>query len=141
MSYVKQKEYKRKTNPYLPIIGLLLAVIFGVIAYFVAPYIVDFMAENLDQVATRLEEENGERNIRIGVSIALWLALMSTYMLLVTMNVGSSLLDEESRHVPPRSNDPKAIKKWEKEQARLRDKKRKILKKLAAEEKRKQGRR
>ncbi|MCI0714106.1 MAG: hypothetical protein L0154_28375 [Chloroflexi bacterium] len=142
MSVVKQREYKRKTNPYLPVIGLLLAVIFGVIAYFVAPSLVDILVENFSSIESRLQEENGERNITIAAAVAIWLVLMSVYVILITIaSGGTSYFEDEQQILQPRSNDPKEIKAYYSKREKMLKKKKKLIKELAAEEKRQQRRR
>ena len=142
MSVVKHREYKKKTNPYLPIIGLLLAIIFGVIAYFVAPFLVDTLADNVDSVEARLQEENGERNLNIAASVAIWLVLMSTYVIIITMaSGGTSYFEDEQKILQPRTNDPKQIKAYYNKREKMLKKKKRLLKELAAEEKRQQRRR
>jgi hypothetical protein len=141
MSVVKRQEYKRKKNPYLPVIGLILAILFGVISYFVAPILLDTLAENVDLEA-RLAEEDGERNLTIAVGVAVWLVLMSTYVILVTIaSGGSTFFEDEQKILQPRSNDPKEIKKFYRDRQNVLKKKKKLLKELAAEEKRQRRRR
>ena len=142
MSVVKHKEYKRKTNPYLPLIGLILAVLFGVMAYFIAPMVVDLLAENVDKLGPRLAEPDGERNITIGIGAAIWLVLMTFYFVLVAAAAGgSSYFDDEQKILQPRSDNPKEIKEFYRQREKVLKKKKEVLKQLAAEEKRQQRRR
>lgn len=142
MSVVKHREYKKKTNPYLPVIGLILAIFFGVIAYFVAPILVDILAENFDTIDARLLEENGERNITIAAAVAIWLVLMSVYVILVAIaSGGTSYFEDEQQILQPRSDNPKEIKAYYRKREKMLKKKKRLIKELAAEEKRQQRRR
>ena len=131
MSISKPPEYKPKTNPYLPIIGLVLAIMLGIIAYFASPYLTDLLIENVENLQTRIAEEpDGERNLRIAVGVLVWIAALAVSMMFVGIGTSRSLVEEEAQTLRPREMTEKQLRKYEEELARNREKKRKMIKKL-----------
>lgn len=137
---VKLPEYKRKRNPYLPVIGLILAVMLAIIAWFAAPYLVDLLIENVDNLQQRVQTaEDGERNLRIAVAVLTWIATLAISMMIVSISTSTrTVLEQEAKTMRPREWTDKEIKRYEKELAKNRAAKKKLLKKLKKKKEREQ---
>jgi hypothetical protein len=136
MSYVKQQEYKKKKNPYGPIIGLVIVIALGVIAYFVAPFILDPVKENVASIQERAQQPDGERNLRIVIAAFLWFIMVGIFMMISAANRGKNVVEDEYALLRPRDedlDDPKVRKKYEAEMSKNRQAQIKALKKLQKE--------
>lgn len=142
MSYVQRQEHKKKKNPYLPIIGLIIAICLGAIAYLVSPFIMDILEEQSTTFAERLNEPDGERNIRIALTIVLWFLTLALFTGIVAMMTPKNLILDEGKNVRPRDMNPKSQAKYEKRMAEKRKAEIKAVKRLKGKkekEQRKQG--
>lgn len=141
MAVVKQAEKKKKQNPFLPIIGLVIVVCFGIIAYFSSPFLVDLIRENLPQIDEQVSADpDGPRNLRIAVGVMVWFILSSIFMMISAANRGKDIVQDEYSNLRPRGAEAtdKALDKYDKELSKNRQAQIKALKKLQKKKEREQ---
>lgn len=94
-SVVREAPKKKKTTKwYLPIFGLTLALLFGVVAYVVAPHLVDFGEKKSPKIESQLQDfranqENGDKIIDAVAAGLVWLVLLVLAMFLAAAAIGS----------------------------------------------------
>lgn len=127
---VKEVKIERKKNPFMPVIGLLLAFVVAIIAYFASPYAVN-LAENVYESQTNqnfdrrlganpgsLEAERRRDQLEIAFAVLIWFTVYAVLMFVLAAAIGEDPATEE-RLVTPRLGDKKATKKFFKEQDKL----------------------
>jgi hypothetical protein len=141
MSTYHVPEPEKKFNPFLPMLGLILAIMIGVVAYFAAPIVVDLLEKNVDQFATRLQEEPERKDqVTIGIGAFIWIAFFGLAMTIVMAAKPRDIVDEEYANLKPRDlTDPKAVQRYEKKFAKNRRDKIKAVKRIKKQRER-QGR-
>jgi hypothetical protein len=138
---VKQAEKKQKKNPFLPVIGLAIAIALGVIAYFSAPFLLDLLADNSEKIALQIKDPAYKRNMTFIIAFIIWLVTLS-FMVAVVASVSSkNIVEDEYKNLQPREYDPKAIAKYEKQAAQNRQEQIKAVKKLAKKQEHEKKRR
>jgi hypothetical protein len=118
--YTKRTK-KRRNRALLPVMGLSLAVLLGVAAYFLAPILIELgenqspdLKDSFDQI--RNNDTYPEGILEIMISIVLWLVMMGLAMFLVAATVGEDPEKEPFRYMGPPPSDKKAqIKELKKE--------------------------
>ena len=81
---IKQRKPKKRRNPWLPVIGLLLAVLFGVMAYGLTPTVIDVLNLPLFNPDPPFPIE-GDRLI---VTVIIWIVLFTIMTAIVAVLVG-----------------------------------------------------
>jgi hypothetical protein len=151
---IKQAEKQKSINRFVPLMGLVIALALGVIAFFISGPIVDLIADQLgrEDFEKRLlsgrvyptEEERQEALdqqflvVQGAFAAAFWLV-----MFVIVMTIFASLLgddpDEEMRLVRPREGDAKGWAKYNKQLEKLEKKRAKWAEKKRREEARKKN--
>lgn len=149
MSEIKQAEAEaRKPSVLAPVMGLMLAVALAVIAYFVAPFALEPLrenAENIDKMIVEAEDpEATEQNLRYAMSAFIWFVSFALLMMFVAGVAGrDSLIAAERKTLQPRSSELNAreAQKYYDKISKQRRQKIEALKRLKAKEeaKRKRG--
>ncbi len=130
---------KRRSKALLPLMGLMLAVLLGVVAYFLAPIALDGLASvneewhgrvyQADDPTTPVDEsQEFLPNYEYLMAIILWVVLLAFAMTVVAMAVGSAPEKETLKMMGPSPADKKAVAKQLKKdlrEAKKRAKKRK----------------
>ncbi len=117
MSSSSKGEGKKKGNPWLPIMGLALAGLLGVTAYFLAPALLDFGVEQsatLRRQVRQFERDPGglpEKSFEYVTALFLWLIFMAVLMFIAALAVGPDPEKEAVQTLPPSPSDKKAVAK------------------------------
>lgn len=115
---VKQAEKKKPARySILPAMGLVLAITYGVIAFFLGPILFDLAIENSADFAQSVGDTE-PRYIEIGISAVVWLLMLVLSMFIVSAAIGEDP-EEEMRMIKPRADDPKAVKRYIQYQEKL----------------------
>ena len=108
LTEAKKPASRRKA--FLPVIGLVLAIALGVLAYFAAPYLVEWV-EGLDNGIARqfaqLRAERGENVVDYIAAFALWLVLLALLVFIVAATVGEDPEKEVFKFMGPSPADRK----------------------------------
>lgn len=130
-----QKSKKSPIRGLLPIMGLSLAILFGVMAFFLAPPIVDWAREQdgkIGEVVTDMEadipEDWPEQSLSYVVAIVLWLVTFSLSMVMVAAMIGEDPEKLALKELPASPANKKAtIKQMKKDlkEAKRRESERK----------------
>jgi hypothetical protein len=114
-SSIVREEKKKPRNPLAPIFGIILALGFGVIAYFLAQLIIP----EVQQLRLVYVIDRGAEGLYIkpeGLLIVgglLWLALMGIGYALVAIIAGPSRRDlENKRKLPPKTTIQRDLGDW-----------------------------
>jgi hypothetical protein len=133
------KKERKASKALLPLIGIILAVLFGVVAYLIAPGVLDFTEKNGDKLWVKVREnephklsqqlddfreerENGEDILHYATAGLLWLVLVGGSALLVSAFVGEDPAKEALKYMGPHPSDKKAIAKAQRRELRERQK-------------------
>ena len=108
---VKPTQNKRKPNQFLPIMGLLIALCVGVIAYFGAPLLVDVVKDQVD-LETRRRMVEDEQYLTIAFGVIIWLVSFSLLMVVVSAAFVEDPDNEERLLRPPPGSSPKELKRY-----------------------------
>lgn len=134
MTNYRQVQQKKKSahRGLLPVIGITLAVLLAVVAYFLAPALIDFGSSQNARLGNRFDEFDrsyGEGTFRYVVAALLWLVLLAVSSLIVAMFVGKDPQKDALNAVgpPPLAKNKKltpkqlrAMRKAQKRAARQR---------------------
>jgi hypothetical protein len=99
----------------LPIIGLTLAILFGLVAYFVAPSVVG-LADKQDKINTQLEQfrdqqKYGGHIIIYVVAGTLWLFMLGLSVFFVSLSIGKDPDKDVFKYMPVSPANKKAYVK------------------------------
>lgn len=131
MSVVKQQEHKKKVNPYLPFIGLVLAVSIGLLAFGASALLKDVVLEQFPEIKTNLaEEENGELYMQGTIGVIIWFTGFVIAMSVVSMGMAKDIIDDEYSIQVPINPTQKDIEKYRKAMSKNRQDKIKVAKRL-----------
>lgn len=141
----------KKPSAIGPVMGLILAVAVGVVAYFVAPMVIDQLQENFTQFDEALIEEDeviGEQSsnealITYATTGFIWFVIFSILMLLVSGIAGrDSVVESERKTLHPRQDQltKRQAEKYYGKISKQRRQKIAALKKLKAKEESKRRR-
>ena len=124
---------KRRSRALLPLLGLLLAVCFGVVAYVTAPLLVEFgeersagLKDSFDEI--RANPDYPEHAVEYIAGALVWLVLMALSMFAVAAVIGEDPDKETWRLLgPPPANKDAVIKQLRKDlkEAKKRERQRK----------------
>lgn len=124
---------KRRSRALLPLLGLLLAVCFGVVAYVTAPMLVEFgeeqsagLKDSFDEI--RANPDFPEHSVEYIAGALVWLVLMALSMYVVAAVIGEDPDKETWRLLgPPPANKDAVIKQLRKDlrEAKKRERQRK----------------
>lgn len=105
---------KRRSRALLPLLGLMLAICFGVIAYVVAPMVVEFGEEqsaglknSFDDI--RANPDFPENSVNYIAAALIWLVLMAISMFIVAGVIGEDPDKEAWRLLGPSPADKDAV--------------------------------
>lgn len=114
---VKQAEKKKPARlAILPAMGMVLALTYAAMAYFLGPMLFDLLVERSDEFALRIE--GNEKYFRIGLSLVIWFFMLVVSMLLVSIALGEDP-EKEMRMIKPRPGDKKGTARYIKYQEKL----------------------
>ncbi len=137
MSVIKQQERKKKTNPYLPIIGLVLALSIALLAFGASAVLKDVIIEQFPEVETKLaEDENGEMYMQAVIGFIIWFAGFVTVMSVVSMAMAKNIVEDEYSIQMPVNPTQKDIDRYRKAMSKNRQDKIKAAKRLKAKKER-----
>ncbi|MFP4322758.1 MAG: hypothetical protein ACLFTK_09915 [Anaerolineales bacterium] len=141
------KDAKRKkitAGPLLPLVGFVLVVSLGIVAYFSSPLAVDLAREQIGpaEFDSRLAQDNIERSmVDNAFAVLVWLVLMATTMMLVAAAIGEDP-DKENTLVRPREGaSEKEWQKYQKEWAKLEKKRLERAEQVKREQEKREKRR
>jgi hypothetical protein len=136
---VKQAE---KEKPFriaiLPAMGFILAIVYGVIAFFASPLILGLVEDQMGeyQFEQRFgETDEDQQTIRMGLSAALWVTLFAISMLIVAAFLNEDPDKEDSLIRPRRDASEKEWVKYEKKLAQIQARRLKRAKEVEAQQK------
>lgn len=120
-------EVKRKgrSKAFLPLIGIILAVLLGIIAYVVAPLLVEWLADQSDSIASRFAQfriDYGENAPDYVAALLLWLVMLAVMVFVAAATIGEDPEKEAFRYMGPSPADKK--KRVKELQRELREAKR-----------------
>jgi|GEM_PF-1265978 len=116
---VKEAKKEKKINPFLPVLGLTLAVMMGIISFFAAPFLLDLFIDYYGEVEFNRQLGDVDRSfVEYGFMALMFFSLFGIVMFIVAAAIGEDPEDEQ-RLVRPREGDVKAMKKWEAKQAKI----------------------
>lgn len=131
MSVIKQQERKKKTNPYLPVIGLVLAISIGLLAYGLSTFLIDPLIDQFPELQTRIAQEpDSKLYIQAGIGILLWFTGFVIAMSLVSMNMAHNIVEDEYNMMIPVNPTQKDIENYRKALSKNRQDKIKAAKRL-----------
>lgn len=113
LSY-KTARHKKRSSRFLPVFGLLLAVLLGIVAYILAPYMVDYAMErnaNVNRQFTDFADQYGEDTIDYLAAGVFWLILLGLATLFVAIFVGSDPETDSLKDLGPSPANKKAVVK------------------------------
>ena len=115
---------KKKPNQFLPVMGLLIAICVGVIAYFAAPLAIDGVKEVMgaQEYRNRIATAENEKYLTYAFGVMIWLVVFSILMLLVSAAIGEDPDKEERLLKPPPGSSPKVLKEYYKKLEQLEKK-------------------
>lgn len=122
------KKKKRGTKAFLPIIGIILAVLFAFVAYFAAPPLVEalegleFRGKTVDTQFDELRVKYGENIINYIFTALIWLVCLGISVFLVSLAVGDDPEKEAFKYMGPPPADKKAMAKYYKRELKERQK-------------------
>lgn len=137
-----EKENLKKRSRLVPIIALVLVISISAISFLTAPLIVNAAKDNSDKFNQRVFETELKQNevlefagnsySRIDLVVAAFLdiILLGISGMIVAIALGGDFTRKEEGVLPPTTNDPKDILKYEKKRAKIRQQKIKQVKKL-----------
>ena len=131
MSVVKQQEHKKKVNPYLPIIGLVLAISIGLLAFGLSSVIKDPLIKQFPELQDRITEEpESETYIQGAIGIVIWFTGFIIAMSFVSMGLTQNIVEDEYGIMMPANPTAKDIEKYRKAMTKNRKDKIKAAKRL-----------
>jgi len=105
---------KRRSRALLPVLGLMLAVCFGVVAYFIAPILIEFgeeqspgLKDSFDDI--RANPDYPENSVDYIAAGLIWLVLMALTMFIAAAAVGEDPDKETWRLMGPPPADKDAV--------------------------------
>jgi hypothetical protein len=119
------KKKKRGTRAFLPVLGLILAVLFAAVAYVVAPPLVDFIEGRSADIQVQFNDfraEYGENVIDYIFTGLLWLVFLGLAVFLVSLAIGDDPEKEAFKYMGPPPADKKALAKAYKKELKERQK-------------------
>lgn len=124
---------KRRSRALLPLMGLLLAICFGLVAYGVAPVLVEFGEEHNEGLKNSFDEirnnpDYPENSVNYVTGALVWLVLMALSMFVVAVVIGEDPDKETWRLLGPSpANKDAVIKQLRKDikEAKKRERQRK----------------
>lgn len=137
-----EKEKLKKRNQLVPILAFVLVLSVVAISFVAAPLIVNAGKENNEDFNQRvLEAElpqneivnfagNSYSRIDIAAAVLLSIILIGVSAMIVAIALGGDFSRKEEAVLPPTTNDPKAILKYEKKRDKIRQQKIKEVKRL-----------
>jgi hypothetical protein len=113
-SYRQAEKKKKRSKALLPIMGLALAILLGVVAYFSAPALVELgkaQDSDLEDQFAEFEEKYGENTVNYIAAGLLWMTLLGLSMFLAAALVGGDPEKEALKTMGPSPADKKAVVK------------------------------
>ncbi|NJL94651.1 MAG: hypothetical protein HC915_13465 [Anaerolineae bacterium] len=115
---IKQRKEK-KINPFLPVMGLVMAVCMGAIAYFLAPEVIKLLRDSgimtPGEFNARFDIQSDEEiigsTIHYAFAVLLWFIVFGTTMTLFALAIGEDP-NKEMELVQPRDGNIKKLKKY-----------------------------
>lgn len=105
---------KRRSRALLPVLGLMLALCFGVVAYFVAPILIEFgeeqspgLKDSFDDI--RANPDYPENSVDYIAAGLIWLVLMALTMFIAAAAIGEDPDKETWRLMGPPPADKDAV--------------------------------
>ena len=126
---VKDASTERRPHALLPIMGLVVAIAIGIVAYFLSPILLDIIRDQMGvQSYERRLGRVDDDTLRYIFSGLLWLILFSICMMIVAVAIGEDP-EEEARLVKPALSraKPKEVKKYLKGITKIEDRRVKQL--------------
>ena len=109
---------KKKSNPLLPIMGLALAVLLGIVAYFVAPMALEFARDqsaDLDKQVSDFEKDPQgglpAESFEYVFAAVIWLVSFSLVMFITAAAIGEDPEKESVKMMGPSPANKKAVAK------------------------------
>lgn len=131
MGRIIQQERKKPTNPYLPLIGLFLAISIGILAFGISGFLNEIILEQFPEVQAKLAtEENGKYYLQGAVGVSIWFCGFVTVMSIVSMSMTSDIVDEEYSIMLPVNPTKKELAKYRKAMSKNRKDKIRAAKRL-----------
>jgi uncharacterized Tic20 family protein len=131
------KKRKRRSRALLPVMGLMLAVLLGVVAVFTSPLLVELIEEQQPDVANQFadfEADYGENAVDYVIAAVMWLVMLAFMMFIAAMAIGSDKAEKEMwETLGPHPADKKAVIKAKKKQ--LKEAKKRARQKQRAKKK------
>jgi hypothetical protein len=128
---VKQAKKKKSGSALLPVMGFLLAIVYGVIAYYLSPVLTELLMENSARFESRIGDMVGQ--FELGLSFVLWILLMAISFMMVAGLLGEDP-DKEMQVLKPRPGDKKQTKRYIRYQEKLAKKRQQQIKEKKARE-------
>jgi len=134
------KEAKKPTAPskaLLPAMGLISALAFAVLAYFLAPYVVDLIAKQVgEQEFYNRLGSTSRTTFEYAIAVMLWLVIFSTAMFFVAALIGEDPAKEEQLVKPAPGASAKELKAYYKKLEKIEDRRMKRAEQLKKQQER-----
>ncbi|MBN2306305.1 MAG: hypothetical protein JXQ72_17615 [Anaerolineae bacterium] len=113
---------KKKKSAWLPVMGLSLAILVGLVSFFLAPALLDFGASQSDSLKRQIEDFEAnpgglpEKSFDYVTALILWLVFMGLFMFIAAVAVGTDPSTAAVRTMqPPRGAKSESIKDMKKQ--------------------------
>jgi len=103
MSQVKVAEKKRRRNPLLPVLGLLIAISLAVFSYAVEDPFIKLIQSKFPNAGLSQSPTDPFSLTRIGFTFAIWIFLLVVFSMIVAIAGGKSPDDAKDIVMPPRT--------------------------------------
>ena len=99
---------KGRSKAFLPLVGIVLAVALGVVAYFVAPILIEFAEDQSADIArqfARFRVDYGENAPDYVAACLLWMVMLAVTVFIVAAAIGEDPEKEVFRYMGPSPAD------------------------------------
>jgi len=119
MTIVGKKPRKKQRRRGIPILGLTLAVLLGVVSYFIAPVLLEMATDQFPDLKAQVDDFPNEKPMEslpdntpeYVVAVAIWLILMGLLMFVAAGAVGTDPEREAWNQMGPAPANKKAVAK------------------------------
>lgn len=132
---VKKAEVEKKQNPYLPVMGLFMAIAYSAVAYGAAPLVVGLIKDYAPLNANQLYQlTSNEGSLTNAFAVFIWLILFSLTMLIVAAAIGEDPHKEDTMLRPREGASEKEWQRYEKHLAKTKERRLKRAEEVAKQQ-------
>lgn len=104
---VKKKGHRKA---FLPLLGLALAIALGIVAYVAAPFLVEWIEDQSDDIARQFAQfrfDYGENALDYVTAFVLWIVMLALMVFVVAATIGEDPEKEPFHYMGPSPADQK----------------------------------